>query len=38
MTFAPRFSPDGNQIVFSMTIAGNSDIYIVGADGGAPAG
>ncbi|HVL79857.1 MAG TPA: Tol-Pal system beta propeller repeat protein TolB [Sphingomicrobium sp.] len=33
MTFAPRFSPDGRQIVFSMAVNGNSDIYVVDADG-----
>ncbi|MSO64916.1 MAG: Tol-Pal system protein TolB, partial [Alphaproteobacteria bacterium] len=27
MTFAPRFSPDGNQVVFSVATDGNSDIY-----------
>ena len=27
MTFAPRFSPDGNKVVMSMAENGNSDIY-----------
>ena len=27
MTFAPRFSPDGNKIVMSLAVGGNSDIY-----------
>ena len=27
MTFAPRFSPDGNQVVMSMASDGNSEIY-----------
>ncbi len=37
ITFAPRFSPDGRQIVFSMAQGGNTDIYVVAADGyGAP--
>ena len=29
MTFAPRFSPDGNQVVMSMAQDGNSEIYIM---------
>jgi TolB protein len=36
MTFAPRFSPDGSRIAFSMMLGPNSDIYIVGANGGYP--
>ena len=28
MSFAPRFSADGSQIVFSMTENGNTDIFI----------
>ncbi len=35
-TFAPRFSPDGSQIVFSMAAGGNTDIYVVNANGGTP--
>ena len=27
MTFAPRFSPDGNKIIMSFAMDGNSDIY-----------
>ena len=27
MTFAPRFSPDGNTVVFSLEQGGNTDIY-----------
>lgn len=27
MTFAPRFSPDGNKVIMSMSRSGNSDIY-----------
>ena len=37
ITFAPRFSPDGRRIVFSMASDGNTDLYVVNADGGAPA-
>jgi TolB protein len=29
MTFSPRFSPDGNQVVLSLEKAGNSDIYLM---------
>ncbi len=32
--FAPRWSPDGRTILFSMSNAGNTDIYSVSADGG----
>ena len=35
-TFAPRFSPDGRYILFSMATGGNTDIYRVSAQGGAP--
>ena len=35
MSFAPRFSPDGNRIAFSMMIGRNTDIYVVDAGGGA---
>ena len=36
ITFAPRFSPDGRNVVFSMANGGNTDIYVVNADGGVP--
>jgi TolB protein len=29
MTFAPRFSPDGNSVIMSATRGGNSDIFVV---------
>ena len=29
MTFAPRFSPDGNKVIMSLATAGNSDIYVM---------
>ncbi|SVE12384.1 uncharacterized protein METZ01_LOCUS465238, partial [marine metagenome] len=29
MTFAPRFSPDGNKVIMSMARNGNSDIYVM---------
>jgi len=29
MTFAPRFSPDGNSVVMSLAENGNSDIYVM---------
>jgi TolB protein len=34
MSFAPRYSPDGTKIVFSMMLGANSDIYVVGENGG----
>lgn len=36
MTFAPRFSPDGNKVVMSLSKNGNSDIYSMGLGGGSP--
>jgi TolB protein len=36
LTFAPSFSPDGRRILFSMATNGNTDLYIVDADGGVP--
>ena len=32
----PYFSPDGSQVAFSATIAGNTDVYVVSAGGGDP--
>src|SRR5499426_2096986 len=32
----PYFSPDGSQIAFSATIAGNTDVYVVPTTGGDP--
>src|SRR5689334_6146562 len=32
----PYFSPDGSQIAFTATIAGNTDVYVVPAAGGDP--
>jgi len=34
--FAPRFSPDGQQIAFSASYDGNTDVYVIGLDGGQP--
>ena len=34
-TFAPRWSPDGRTILYSMAVNGNTDIYSVSAQGGA---
>lgn len=36
LTFAPRFSPDGRNVLFSMAVAGNTDLYRVPAAGGTP--
>ncbi len=36
MTFAPRFSPDGNKVAMSLSQNGNSDIYSMGLHGGSP--
>ena len=35
-TIAPRWSPDGQSILYSMAVAGNTDIYRVPATGGTP--
>lgn len=32
----PYFSPDGTQIAFTSTVAGNTDVYVVPAAGGDP--
>src|SRR5947209_20204459 len=32
----PYFSPDGSQIAYTATVAGNSDVYVVSAAGGEP--
>jgi len=32
----PFFSPDGSQIAFSGTVAGNTDVYVIPAAGGQP--
>src|SRR5438874_897744 len=32
----PYFSPDGSQIAFTATVAGNSDVYVVPTAGGDP--
>ena len=34
MTFAPRFSPDGSTVVFSLERGGNSDIYALNIGSG----
>ncbi len=34
LNFAPRFSPDGRSVLFSMSVAGNIDLYRVSAAGG----
>ena len=36
ISFAPRFSPDGGRIVYSMMLGANADIYIAPAAGGVP--
>src|SRR5262249_50214269 len=32
----PRWSPDGQRLVFDARVTGSSDIYVVNVDGGAP--
>src|SRR2546429_9114115 len=32
----PYFSPDGSQIAFTSTVAGNTDVYVVATSGGDP--
>ncbi|MEN8236074.1 MAG: Tol-Pal system beta propeller repeat protein TolB [Pseudomonadota bacterium] len=34
MTFAPRFLPDGNRLIFSLSDRGNSSLYMVNLGGG----
>ena len=34
MSFAPRFSPDGNSVVYSLEKGGNTDIYIMSLSSG----
>ncbi len=36
MSFAPRFAPDGRTVAFSLTKGGNTDLYRMNIDGGAP--
>jgi TolB protein len=36
MSFAPRFAPDGQTIVYSLTTGGNTDLYRMNINGGAP--
>jgi TolB protein len=36
ISFAPRYSPDGTRIVFSMMLGANADIYVAPANGGVP--
>src|SRR5689334_4013087 len=32
----PYFSPDGSQIAYTSTVAGNTDVYVVSSAGGDP--
>src|SRR5450755_2944931 len=32
----PQFSPDGSQIAYTATIAGNTEVYVIPAAGGEP--
>ncbi len=32
----PRFSPDGSQLAFTATVAGNTDVYVMSTAGGEP--
>ena len=38
MTFAPKFSPDGNQLAMSLASNGNTDLYILDLQNGRPFG
>lgn len=35
-SFAPAFSPDGNDIALSISVGGNTDVFSVSASGGIP--
>ena len=35
-TTNPKFSPDGKSIAFSAEYSGNTDVYVVPAEGGEP--
>ena len=36
MDIDPHFSPDGSQIAFTSTVAGNTDVYVIPTAGGNP--
>ena len=36
MTFAPRYAPDGQTVVYSLSMGGNTDLYRMNINGGAP--
>ena len=38
MTFAPKFSPDGNRLAMSLATNGNTDLYLIELQNGRPAG
>jgi len=38
MTFAPKFSPDGNRIAMSLASNGNTDLYLIDLQNGRPTG
>ena len=38
MTFAPKFSPDGNRIAMSLASNGNTDLYLLDLANGRPVG
>lgn len=38
MTFAPKFSPDGNRLAMSLATNGNTDLYLIELENGRPAG
>ncbi len=35
-TSFPRFSPDGKQVAFTSQYDGNTEVYVMAADGGTP--